>query len=194
MNEPFDPLAENSSDPAAGQGHQGLPKATIMVSFATILIAALATFLAMQWTGSRAASDQLQQQLDEITQQETVIDQELGELQSQWSDLQERTDVLGTGSFVFCNNGDTTVTIKHLSSTFLNPAGEFETFSTEAYGEDLWEVASSSKIDLDFGNGAIWDGSVTYYSVVLEVDGAQYPFSGFWQPEQTDCVLSWPSA
>lgn len=194
MNEPFNPLAENSSDPTAGQGHQGLPKATIVVSFVTILIAAVATFLAMQWTGSGAASDQLQQQLDEITLQETQISQELGDLRSQWTDLQTKTNVLGTGSFVFCNNGDSKVTIKHLSSTFLNPSGAFETFSTEAYGEDLWEVASSSKLKLDFGDGAVWDGSVTYYSVVLEVDGAQYPFSGFWKPEQTDCVLSWPSA
>lgn len=194
MNEPLNPLDENSSDPAAGQGHHGLPKATIMVSFVTILTAAVATFLAMQWTGSRATSDQLRQQLDEVTLQETQISQELGDLRGQLTDLQRRTNVLGTGSFVFCNNGDTKVTIKHLSSTFLNPAGEFETFSTEAYGEDLWEVASGSTMKLNFGDGAIWDGSVTYYSVVLEVDGSQYPFSGFWKPEQTDCVLSWPSA
>lgn len=194
MNEPLNPVGDDSADSAAGRAHQGLPKATMMVSFVAILIAAGATFLAMQWTGTRTESAQIQQQLDEITVQETQVSQELGDLRGQLTELQRRTNVLGTGTFVFCNNGDTTVTIKHLSSTFLSPAGAFETFSTEAYGEDLWEVPAGSRVDLDFGDGAIWDGSVTYYSVVLEVEGSQYPFSGFWKPEQTECVLSWPSA
>jgi len=171
-----------------------LPKATITVSFVVILIAASATFLAMQWSGSRATSAEISTKLEEVTQQENEISQQLGEIRGQLTDLERRASVLGTGRFVICNNDKTNVTIKHLSSTYLNPSGEFETFSTESYGEDLWVVSPGSKVKLDFGGGRIWDGSVTYYSVVLEVEGAQYPFSGYWKPEQTDCVLKWPSA
>lgn len=199
VNEPLQPLTDDASDSAAGRGHQGLPKATIMVSFVAILTAAAATFLAMQWSGSRATSQTLNQQLeDEVIPLETEVSKELGALRTQLTDLQAQASVLGSGPFYFCNNDDVPVTIKHLSSTFLNSAGEFETFSTEEYGEDLWEVPPRTKVKLDFGRGAIWDGSVTYYSLILEKasedgDRAQIPFSGYWKPEHTECVLSWPS-
>ena len=199
MNDPLQPQPDDSSDSNAGRGHQGLPKATIMVSFVTILIAGAATFLAMQWQGSRTASQALQKQLDEeILPEETVVSQELGALRTQLTDLQNQASILETGEFYFCNNDEVPVTIKHLATTFLNSAGEFETFSTEEYGEDLWEIQPRSRVKLDFGRGAIWDGSVTYYSLILEIgdedgESEQIPFSGYWKPEQTECVLSWPS-
>lgn len=201
MNDPLQPQIDDSSDPTGGRGHQGLPKATIMVSFVTILIAGTATFLAMQWTGSRAASQAVSEQLEgEVIPLETEVSQELGALRTQLTDLQTQASILGTGKFHFCNNDDIPVTIKHLSATFLDSAGKFETFSTEEYGENLWEVPPRTRVVLDFGRGAIWDGSVTYYSLILEMgeadedgDREQIPFSGYWKPEQTECVLSWPS-
>jgi len=202
VNDPLQPQADDSTDPAAGRGHQGLPKVTITVSFVTILIAGAATFLAMQWSGTRAASQAVNQQLEEeVIPLETQVSQELGTLRSQLTDLQTQASILGTGSFHFCNNDEVPVTIKHLSATYLNSAGEYETFSTEEYGENLWEVPPRTRVKLDFGRGAIWDGSVTYYSLILELgdedeqgDREQIPFSGYWKPEQTECVLSWPSA
>ena len=199
MSDPLTPLGDDSSDPTAGAGHQGLPKATIMVSFVTILIAGAATFLAMQWSGSRATSQQLQKQLDELTAQENQVSQELGDLRGQYTGLENRASVLGTGTFVFCNNSDETVTIKHLASTWLDANGEFKTFSTEEYGKDLWVIRPNSRVTLDFGRGAIWDGSVTYYSLILERtnerrETEQIPFSGYWKAEQTECTQSWPAA
>jgi hypothetical protein len=199
VNDPMQPIGDDSSDSPSGRGHQGLPKATIMVSFVTILTAGVATFLAMQWSGSRAASQTVNQQLEsEVIPLETEVSQELGILRGQLTDLQTQASVLGSGPFYFCNNDDVPVTIKHLASTFLNSSGEFETFSTEEYGENLWEVPARTQVKLDFGRGAIWDGSVTYYSLILEKDNeggdrAQIPFSGYWKPEHTECVLSWPS-
>ncbi len=168
----------------------GLPKITMMISFVAILFAGALAYVIMTWADANAAKAEAQLIIDdEVLVQEEQVAGELKVFEDQLAALKERAGVLVRGKMAVCNNSTGTITVSLLAATYLNDAGEFETFNSEGFGRQLWRIPAGEKQLLTYSQGSTnWDGDVGYYSMWLEAGGQEYPFAGTWPSDSEYCV------
>ncbi len=170
----------------------GLPKSTILASGLVILFAGAATFMILQWSGSRSHTAELRTQLAESTTLEAQVHSELDPLERELGGIHGRTDQLNPGKLAICNHSSQPIVVARLAATYLGPDEKFETFNSEAFGRDLWRLGPGDRKELAH-SPAGWDGSVTYYAMWLRKGGDEYPYGGMWPAAQPDFCVIGPS-
>jgi hypothetical protein len=167
----------------------GLPKSTMIASVGVILFAGVATYMILQWSGSRSHTAALRVELAEATALEVQVHSELDPLEAELASTHGRTDQLNPGKLTFCNQTNRPITITMLAATWLDANEEFQTFSSEAFGRDLFRVGAKERQVLSFARGN-WDGSVTYYALWVRTGSGEYPLAGTWPSDPSHC-LNW---
>ena len=173
-----------SGDAARSGPPAGLPRSTLVVAAVAIVFVGLATFFLLKWTGSRDAATALRTEIQEVSDQEAGLREELEPLATQYDRLKGRTDVLWVGKLSVCNTSSETITISRLASVYLAEDGTYATFNSEEIGRNLWRLGPGEVRELSYP-AAGWDGSVTYYSLwVNDVT----PYAGPWPLKAGHCI------
>lgn len=167
----------------------GLPKSTIWASSLVVLFAGVATFMILQWSGSRAHTAALRVELVEVNALDAQVHGELDPLEQELAGIRGKTDRLNPGKLTFCNQSRSRVTIAKLAATWLDAEEEFQTFNSEAFGRNLFRVDPGERKVLSHAGGN-WDGWVTYYSLWVRSASGEYPLAGTW-PADPDHCLNW---
>jgi|GEM_PF-4060205 len=169
--------------------HRGLPKSTIVVAGAAIVLAGLATFVILRWSQSRAAAVEVQAEIDTVEEEAAGVRADLESVEGDLSGVEERTSVLKRGKLKICNFSGAPVVVAKAAATWMDDAGEYHTFNSSDHGQDLWRVPpGGEEVVLDHPASG-WDGEVSYYAVWLRVNGDEFPFAGPWPPPgETDCL------
>lgn len=173
----------------------GLPRPTMIAAAVAILLIGAFAFLVVTWGNARAVGAEVTTQLTELN---AVLEEkraELDPLKRQLTTLQGQTDMFARGKMCVTNTlTDAPVTIEKLAVVYLDDNGDFQTFNSGVYGDDLWTIGPGrARQELSYPRGG-WDGSVTYFAMWIEAQGDDGPQARVWPLDPEFCVqLPWQS-
>ncbi|MBK9376147.1 MAG: hypothetical protein IPN03_21090 [Holophagales bacterium] len=153
-----------------------LPKSTIVVGVVAVLLAAISSFLAMQWGKLLSLEEAMR---GDTAQQMQAIEKLSGEAQG----LRQALELLVNGQFVIRNAGRSALHVSGLAAAYRDPAtGGFKTFNSASYDYPTWDIRSGGQNLLRFvkGQDVVWDGAVIFYALEVQYEEETYFLSGTW--------------
>lgn len=178
----------------AGGESAGLPRSTVFVSVGAIALSGVLALIIVTWSDKRTQAATLRDEIADLEPTLAEKRQELASLERQRDVLRSQTDLFARGKLCVSNHKpNDPVTIQKLAVVYLDETGHFQTFNSEAYGDDLWTIpAGHRRQPLSYSRGG-WDGSVTYYAMWIEAEDKEGPRAGEWPIDPEYCLqLPWP--